>query len=773
MTTRALRKSLREEGGGDALPLLAPSSLAEEQAFQELRRKQEARRIEATRTEGDVILAERGYGGDDDVDNFLKLSAKEKRKTVMVFHDAFFLVLDYLQFYAIVLAIALRWPWPYGWMQYTRFILFANLDIWEFIKLNTPIIYESTVDRFIPSSLLPFDYRFLLLAWGVLIFVFISSFIAIYISMYYQKKFNLLLQVARFKRTYMFLVQVLVMPVGVALGKVFHCNVENNMDVHNNTPCGSGEHIAYMGVSLAIFFGLFILLPAWMIVKIKSQIFNLKKKSHESHLQLKEAEYGHSLDLIWALKHYHMFSSFNIFWTYYYPIMFFLKLIFIVAYSAMLWLSTWQMLVFVIPVLLLFAIILFKWPFRVTSFNFQLGINLLCMLVMSFMGFMQNVDGVDSVFFTVSYLSVELLAINAFWLGMTTLWLIYIVLRYFGCLCKSKPLWPQLTSSGLESLDDQTQKYMRAILCGRIVLEQALSSPPLFSPAHEVARQIQIINAYCREAELLQDPIHDTLWDLLDELIEAHSRISQTSLFAESVKASIRDTAIEFLKLLPEFKRRLAQREYDFCLVTPVKRRMLLKMYTLGIFVNGKLSKTKPTANKEAVERLYNPLVSVVLQHRGVEGDDGYYAKDYDKKQLASGPTAYRFKQRQGPAIIREEIEFENDEDEDDDEGLLPEWLRPATSASVMSGVSSINDHDEDELAAMMYGIPSRVGTAISQAYRSQSAASLQIKPGRPGSFGSLPQSHPSSSSSRYSSKESLLPAGRVDTNIEEIPEEL
>ena len=47
-----------------------------------------------------------------------------------------------------------------------------------------------------------------------------------------------------------------------------------------------------------------------------------------------------------------------------------------------------------------------------------------------------------------------------------------------------------------------------------------MSLPALFAPAHELSRQIQIINAYCREAELLDDPLQDTLWHLLDELIE-------------------------------------------------------------------------------------------------------------------------------------------------------------------------------------------------------------------------------------------------------------
>lgn len=50
----------------------------------------------------------------------------------------------------------------------------------------------------------------------------------------------------------------------------------------------------------------------------------------------------------------------------------------------------------------------------------------------------------------------------------------------------------------------------------------------------------------------------------------------------ESVKESIRQTATEFMKMMPMMVRRLAQREYDFILVPPVKRRLLFKMYCMG-----------------------------------------------------------------------------------------------------------------------------------------------------------------------------------------------
>ena len=92
---------------------------------------------------------------------------------------------------------------------------------------------------------------------------------------------------------------------------------------------------------------------------------------------------------------------------------------------------------------------------------------------------------------------------------------------------------------------------------------------------------MQVVNAYCREAEMIGDPTHDTLIDLLDELIEAHNHLAPVSVFGLSGKNSVKETSEEFIKLMPAFRRRLKQREYDFILVPPVKRRILLKVRSL------------------------------------------------------------------------------------------------------------------------------------------------------------------------------------------------
>ncbi|XP_022105517.1 uncharacterized protein LOC110987250 isoform X2 [Acanthaster planci] len=718
---------LQMEEGDDDYPLLPlQRGSGTRQSFTQLRQKQRARRVNVGVTEADIMMEEEGYYDDDlEAKYMATFSRRQKRQTMLVLHDALFLVLDFLQFYALLAAISLRWPWPFNWLYPTRFLFLANLDVWEFMKMNDPEVYNSARNNFIDSTLIGFDYRWYTLGWAIFIFVAITLYIILYIAMNYQKRYNLLLQVARLQRAYIILCQVLAMPIGVMMAKLFHCNADDNMDVHNATPCAGGEHLAYVVPSLAIYVGLFIILPIWMIMKIRTQIFSNRSERHEGFLQLKETEFSHGLDFIWAIKLYHLFSSFRLVWAYYRPVMFLFKLVLLASYAALLWLPMWQMIVFLVAICPLFLVILIRRPFRITSFNVYIMINFLCMLILAIMGLMQNLFDTNSVFFQAEYLFSELLAVGAFWAVFTVVWFVYVLLRYYGLLCRGVPLWPEMTSREVNKLSGETQKYMRALLKGRIVLEHALSTCPLFSPVHELSRQIQIINAYCREAEYLHDPIHDTLWDLLDELIEAHTHLSPVSLFSESVKSSIRETAHEFMKLMPAFKKRLAQREYDFILMTPMKRRMLLKMFTLGVFANGKMNKPRPVDQTETVQRLYNPRESVVLQQRGVEGDDGFYEDMYDSLHDLD-PSTLRLKQQQQYKArmmrrpILEEMSEDEDVDADADEDSEVEWMRGIPSRAESDLVSSINDRDADDLSDMMAGIPSRPGS-ISSSSRSVS----------------------------------------------------
>lgn len=53
----------------------------------------------------------------------------------------------------------------------------------------------------------------------------------------------------------------------------------------------------------------------------------------------------------------------------------------------------------------------------------------------------------------------------------------------------------------------------------------------MFTPVHELSHQIQILNAYMRESELMRDGLHPTLWAVLDEMIDLYQRLEPQSLF--------------------------------------------------------------------------------------------------------------------------------------------------------------------------------------------------------------------------------------------------
>ncbi|XP_077981309.1 uncharacterized protein LOC144436390 [Glandiceps talaboti] len=649
-----------------------------------------------------------------DDDYYMKFSPKYKRRRVeLVFSNAALLILDYLQIYALIFSMALRWTWPEQWSYYTRFLFFFNLDVWDFTKLQLPNVYKAASDYFIPSSEMVIDYRYLLLAWGLFVFFFVLSFICFYIAFNMKKRPNMLVKLAKLKRAYIIMCHIFAMPFGVVIARLFFCTpYVNKLDVYNDYSCWSGIHWAFICPFMAVVIMYYIVYPIWLITKVKPQMLTTRGERHEGYVQLKETEYAHSLSTLWLINSFYLFSSFKRFWVYYHPVMHIFKFVLIMWYAALLYERLLQAVLFSITLLVLFIVICIKRPFRPTSFNFYIIFSFVCLSLLSWLGLFQNIPNILSAFLTPSYLIWVLVSTQGIWFSVTVIWLLYLLCRYFQCCCSNKPLWPRMTSHGLDDLGEYTRKYMQALLHGRIILEYALSIPPLFSPAYELSRQIHIINAYCREAELLRDPIHDALWDLLDELIEAHSKIAPLSLFSESVKQTIRETAAELMRIMPPFKKRLLQREYDFCLMSPLKRRMLLKMYIIGVFVNERRDKNRDYRKADVVKKLYNPKESVVLQTRDTDEDDGYY--DEEDIEFGIGPTGPRATY----TVYRPETAQTLDLMSDDE---LAEWERlhqPSRADSLSSLTDSI------DLNALMAGVPSLPASSASNISRPDSSAS-------------------------------------------------
>ncbi|XP_019638101.1 PREDICTED: uncharacterized protein LOC109480348 [Branchiostoma belcheri] len=548
---------------------------------------------------------------------------KTKRRTSLLVFDLILLLLDYLQFFALLMAMSEHWTWPETWLRHLSFVFLFNLDVWEFTKFSTGV-YVSAKSYFLPSAVV-FDVHFLLLAWLMLCTVLVVSYTIFYAVLLYKQNASMLLRIAQLQRVYLTIAQVIALPLGTTLAKLFHCTYLDAVDVYNGYTCFSGTHWGLVAGAVAMSLLFFVGIAAWMIIKIRRQMFSSHSDRHEGYLQLKEAQFIRSIDVVWAVGHFHLFSSYKRFWVYYRPVLFLFKFAIVCFYAGLIrhpLAQIWCILV----CWLVFLVVGCIWrPFRVTSFNFMFIMNFVCLLANSFVGCALNMPSLTSVWLTPDYLFYELLLINGVWCLAVVLWLLFLLMRRCGCLWKGYPLWPSMTEHGMDKLSTTTRHYIKAILDGRQLLERSLSMPALFSPAHELSRQIQIINAYCREAEYLRDPFHDTLWDLLDELIEAHTRIAPISLFAESVKPSIQQTAQELMKVMPQFTKRMVQRDYDFILMTPLKRRMLLKMYCIGVFVNGRAERVNQERDEAGLYKVWHRSPTPDLS-----GDDGYFEEPSD-----------------------------------------------------------------------------------------------------------------------------------------------
>ena len=174
---------------------------------------------------------------------------------------------------------------------------------------------------------------------------------------------------------------------------------------------------------------------------------------------------------------------------------------------------------------------------------------------------------------------------NLFWIGCVAIWVVYLVLLNNRVISKRR-VWPRLSYEASNKIGEDPKKYLKAALKARITLEKALASIPLFAPVHDLSHQIKVINAYFRETEYIGDSTHDTLWDLLDELIEEHNSLVKLLVFGMSGKNSVKETSEKFIKLMSSFRKRLKQREYAMVLVAPIKRRLLLKIYILSTFIS-------------------------------------------------------------------------------------------------------------------------------------------------------------------------------------------
>eukprot|EP00118_Oscarella_pearsei_P026694 m.310298 g.310298 ORF g.310298 m.310298 type:complete len:639 (+) comp50751_c0_seq1:45-1961(+) len=547
---------------------------------------------------------------DEEDDDPIEIYSIGHRQVVLWPFDFILLLVEFVQIYSVLLVLSKSWGWPIEWIDGSRFTHLLNLDIWEFVVLqsgsytakNAPI---HTEDVRIGSS--TFDYRYYTIAWSIFVFLVAISFVIAHAIIGYVRPMASLLYQSRVRRAFMFTAQLFCLPFGVAVARLYHCTTETRdnvaegvLRVSNNISCWTAQHWAFAAPPiflLALYMGVSFL----MIRDVKRQLFSKSGSRHEGYVQLKEAEYLLGMDLIWAVGNFSLFSSFRRRGVYYRPVIFLIKCLVLLFYGG---LVTWPSLqaILMSAIFLLTALLfLGLQPFRIAVFNVLIVCLWFFLTCYGVLGVLLELE-VESSLLTGRYLLGDLITVTAVSTLVLLISLIYMLVRHYSHV---HPLWPSLAHPKSGNLDANTTRYMKGILRGRRLLEISYSVAPMLAPAHELSHHIQVINAYCREAEQMNDPVHDTLWDLLDELIEAHTNVSPQSIYSTSSKKSVHKIACELNEIMPAFKKRLDQREHDFALMSTAKRRMLLKMFVLGVFVNGRAEKMKLKQQKVDIKPRY------------------------------------------------------------------------------------------------------------------------------------------------------------------------
>ncbi|KAK3090786.1 hypothetical protein FSP39_014618 [Pinctada imbricata] len=487
---------------------------------------------------GGMIIPEEKIEIDDDFeDEILVTEKRRKRRVSLIWQDFLLLTLEFLQFLAVLLSMSLRWTWPQIFLSNSYFIFLFNLDVYEFVKMHKDGVYISVQNYYTPSSTVPVNYGHIAIAWFAATASILLIYCLIYAVLYWRQHRKFLTIFAWQRRIYFVILQALTIPVGTFIAHGLQCNDSQQVDVINEFTCQQGLHwlLITFGILLAVVF--FIVFPVFIIYKTRQEALGSCSKHHESFLLLKETEYKVGLNKSWLMSDMYLFSSFKYWGLYHRAVVQWLKMIIIIILFAA-FSDTKAQSISVTVFFYLYAVgFTFLRPYRLGLFNFFMVFSYLCLGSLALIGAMAtsfNVYTLSTPWLLPQYCKWILAAILVAWLACWICILLYLGVRailYQTGKIKT-PMWPTFSTSENDQLSCETKKFLKTFLRARFVLEKTQRYPAMFAPVHDLARQIQILNAYCREAEFLGDALHGTMWDLLDEMIEIHSKLTIRSLFA-------------------------------------------------------------------------------------------------------------------------------------------------------------------------------------------------------------------------------------------------
>ena len=497
------------------------------------------------------------------------------------------MLLHFCQVFALMRMLSQTWTWPPFWRRWTAPMLLFNLD--------TPAFYYRDFDDG-PNDRAQRDFSSWPLYTGVWIGVVVlhlalGGYARFALRPYHSKRkaYHICTYAALLSSEVFFLPALLALPRTMGCARPFEEIVPSLTDVgnmytnglgsgmfHSAPECGSTTHVLIASVACVLFF---LFLVGFVITQYnatRGQVIFTEDVAHEMFLRSRELEYLLDINDYWGAFHYHTFASFQ---------------------RRSVYAKTWQSLSKIVlactPFLteaaqttaILGAVSLEQlsalyWPrYRCTSSRavhkmlgwaavFNIGSGWLLSL------------GIRSFFLVDSHLQYYLMGLNAISAAFS--------LGYIGSAAvlargrkpskyasaETRLGWP-VTAHDAHLVRKEQGAWLESIYEAHRLMRDSRDKLPLFvdpMPLHDCITEIErYVNTAADQGSLLWPTLDETLQDLV---------ILYTSIERRTL---LPNPSLE--EILPQFAERIVEREQTYILSRPQKRRILLKLLALRIFL--------------------------------------------------------------------------------------------------------------------------------------------------------------------------------------------
>ena len=468
--------------------------------------------------------------------------------------------------------MAQSWGWPYIWVEWTKWAVWANLDYFSTTK-NGSIggSSQSVIDKFGEmDNYIEYAFIFMIIPVIIVILFLLSRLVTRKYGVRYDK------YEPRIEFWVLLLLQLLYMPVCLALSRLYYC--ENGVaSVDPSNDCLAGQHLIIVVLGLVFALPLYIGLPIYLYRRIRGVVIFDLSTDHEKRLQAWELEEIFQLDAFWERSQLWLTSSFNRHGAYFRFYIFLMKAYCLLVFLLFRFNSILQAIMFWLGTVYAFYTTLRLFPYRVLSSNL-IAVVFVSLLLINSTFAMCNAFGVQNSVMVSSTESIWLLSFNSIGLfliltvigaslaGLFDRWPTYMTLKRINESAK----WSTM-AQWIDIIEEANSIDMDVCLC-----------PPETADILALEEVIRQLRKCWMNASSIGSVFTVILSDHLNRLMITHARVSPNALRNKKYWDK------EYIKSGREM---FDTRHKKFNLWNEKKRRMQLKLFAVSALLGNRILK--------------------------------------------------------------------------------------------------------------------------------------------------------------------------------------